>query len=70
MGYSSHSSWNMSKKQVIAIAGVGGLGQYICEELSADDRFTVIVLTRQVSAILHIPSRAIQRSSLQLYLLN
>ncbi|RJE26992.1 hypothetical protein PHISCL_00693 [Aspergillus sclerotialis] len=35
------------KRQIIAIAGVGGLGQYICQELSADGRFTVIVLTRQ-----------------------
>lgn len=38
----------MPKKQVIAIAGVGELGRYICEELASDSRFTVVVLTRQV----------------------
>lgn len=35
--------------QVIAVAGVGDLGKYICEELLASDKFTVIVLSRGVS---------------------
>ena len=35
-------------QQVVAIAGVGNLGKYACEELLADDRFDVVVLTRSV----------------------
>lgn len=36
-------------RQVIALAGVGNLGRYVCEELSASPEFEVIVLTRGVS---------------------
>lgn len=35
-------------RQVIAVAGVGDLGKYICEELLASDEFTAIVLSRGV----------------------
>ena len=35
-------------RQVIAVAGVGDLGKYICEELLTSDDFTVIVLSRRV----------------------
>lgn len=35
--------------QTIAVAGVGNLGKYICEELLKDERFEVVVLARQVS---------------------
>lgn len=37
-----------STRQVIALAAVGNLGRYICEELVADDRFDVVVISRQV----------------------
>lgn len=36
-------------RQVIAVAGVGHLGRYVCEELHASPNFDVVVLTRQVS---------------------
>ncbi|KAL8878504.1 MAG: hypothetical protein Q9192_008438 [Flavoplaca navasiana] len=36
-----------SERQVIAVAGVGHLGRYICEELLAAPDFDVIVLSRQ-----------------------
>ena len=36
-------------RQVIAVAGVGHLGRYICEELLAAPDFDIIVLSRQVS---------------------
>ena len=39
-------------RQVIALAGVGDLGRYVCEELHASPDFEVIVLTRAVS---HLP---------------
>ncbi|KAJ5747710.1 uncharacterized protein N7511_009406 [Penicillium nucicola] len=35
------------KPQTIALAGVGDLGRYFCDELSQDVRYSVIVLTRQ-----------------------
>ena len=34
--------------QVIALAGVGNLGRYICEELIKDKSFDVVVLSRHV----------------------
>lgn len=37
---------------MIALAGVGDLGRYVCEELQASPHFNVIVLTRAVS---HLP---------------
>jgi saccharopine dehydrogenase-like NADP-dependent oxidoreductase len=37
------------KQQTIALAGVGNVGKYIYEELAADDRFDVVVISRQVS---------------------
>lgn len=33
-------------KQVVALAGVGAVGKYLCEELLASDRFDVVVLSR------------------------
>ena len=33
----------------IAVAGVGHLGRYLCEELLASPHFKIAVLTRQVS---------------------
>ncbi|KAJ5519843.1 hypothetical protein N7463_000296 [Penicillium fimorum] len=36
----------MSKTQTIALAGVGNCGRYICEQLSSDERYHVVVLTR------------------------
>lgn len=38
-----------SKKEVVAVAGVGDLGKYICEEFFASPDFTPVVLTRNVS---------------------
>ena len=35
--------------QVVAVAGVGHLGRYVCEELLASPDFDVVVLTREVS---------------------
>lgn len=35
-------------RQVIALAGVGNLGKYLCEELLSDDRYDVVVLSRKV----------------------
>lgn len=35
--------------EVVAVAGVGDLGRYVCEELLASPSFDVVVLTRQVS---------------------
>ena len=37
-----------TKPQVIAVAGVGNLGKYICDELRKAPDFDVIVLTRKV----------------------
>ncbi|MCJ1404226.1 hypothetical protein MMC11_007451 [Xylographa trunciseda] len=34
-------------QQTIALAGVGGLGRYVYEELITDDRFNVVVISRQ-----------------------
>jgi len=39
--------------QVIALAGAGDLGRYVCEELLASDQFHVVVLTRGVRAPAH-----------------
>jgi glutamate dehydrogenase/leucine dehydrogenase len=39
----------MSEKKTIALAGVGNCGMYFCEELSLDNRYDVVVLTRQVN---------------------
>ena len=36
-------------RQVIALAAVGCMGKYVCEELLADDRFDVVVISRAVS---------------------
>ena len=40
-----------NEKQVIALAGVGAVGKYLCEELLASDRFDVVVLSRNVRSI-------------------
>lgn len=42
------SSTAMSTRKVIALAGVGNLGRYVCEQLVSDDRFSVVLLSRQV----------------------
>ena len=39
-------------KEIIAVAGVGNLGKYICEELLASQDFAPIILTRNVSLVL------------------
>ena len=36
-------------RQVVAVAGVGHLGRYVCEELLACPDFDVVVLARGVS---------------------
>ncbi len=41
-----------NKRQTIALAGVGNLGRYICEELISDDRFDVVAISRQVNTAL------------------
>ncbi|KAL8848891.1 MAG: hypothetical protein Q9221_006116 [Calogaya cf. arnoldii] len=33
-------------RQTIALAAVGGMGKFVCEELLADDRFDVVVISR------------------------
>ncbi|KAL8849529.1 MAG: hypothetical protein Q9221_005463 [Calogaya cf. arnoldii] len=38
-----------SNRQVIAVAGVGQLGRYVCEELLASPDFEVVVLARESS---------------------
>ena len=40
-------------RQVIAIAGAGDLGRYICEELLASPDFSVVILTRSVYTPIH-----------------
>jgi tRNA A37 threonylcarbamoyladenosine dehydratase len=35
-------------RQVIAVAGVGDLGKYACEELIRDERYDLVVLSRKV----------------------
>ena len=47
-------------RQVIALAGVGDLGRYVCEELHASPDFDAIVLTRAVS---HLPLISTKRDS-------
>ena len=37
--------------QVIALAAVGCMGKYVCEELLADDRFDVVVISRGVRSL-------------------
>ena len=37
-------------RKVIALAGAGDLGKYICEELTADERFDVVVISRGVNS--------------------
>lgn len=36
-------------RQTIALVAVGNLGKYIYEELNLDDRFDVVVISRQVT---------------------
>lgn len=36
-------------RQTIALAGVGDLGRYVCEELLESSEFDIVVLTREVS---------------------
>ncbi|KAB8218710.1 NAD(P)-binding protein [Aspergillus novoparasiticus] len=40
----------MPTRQVIALAGVGNLGKYLCEELLKDSRYSLVILSRQTSA--------------------
>ena len=45
-----------SNRQVIAIAGAGSLGRYICEELLSSPDFSLVILTRSVHLpLLHPP---------------
>lgn len=37
-----------TSRQVIALAAVGCMGKYVCEELLKDDRFDVVVISRSV----------------------
>lgn len=37
-----------TKRQTIALVGFGNLAKFICEEISADDRFALVVISRQV----------------------
>ena len=41
------------EKQVIAVAGVGDVGRYLCEELLTNNRFDVVVISRSVRSILN-----------------
>lgn len=38
-------------RPVVALAAIGNLGKFLCEELLADGRFDFVVLTRQVSIL-------------------
>ena len=38
-------------REVIALAGVGDLGRYVCEELLASPYFSVVILTRSVRSL-------------------
>lgn len=38
---------------IIALAGVGDLGRYVCEELLASSQFEVVVLSRGVRSPSH-----------------
>lgn len=37
-----------TKRQTIALVGFGNLAKFICEEISADERFALVVISRQV----------------------
>ena len=37
------------QRPVVALAAIGNLGKFVCEELIADGHFDFVVLTRQVS---------------------
>ena len=37
-----------TKRQTIALVGFGNLAKFICEEISADERFELVVISRQV----------------------
>lgn len=39
-----------ASRQVIALCSVGNLGKYICDELLTDNRYDIVVISRQVSA--------------------
>lgn len=45
---SSSTSAAATKHQTIALVGFGNLAKFICEEISADDRFALVVISRQV----------------------
>lgn len=45
---SSSTPATATKRQTIALVGFGNLAKFICEEISADDRFALIVISRQV----------------------
>lgn len=44
----SSSTPAATKRQTIALVGFGNLAKFICEEISADDRFALVVISRQV----------------------
>ena len=37
-----------ASRQTIALAAVGSMGKFVCEDLLADDRFNVVVISRGV----------------------
>lgn len=45
------------QRPVVALAAIGNLGKYVWEELIADDRFDVVVLTRQVCVAMSCHAR-------------
>ncbi|KAL9031262.1 MAG: hypothetical protein Q9196_000700 [Gyalolechia fulgens] len=51
------STSSIRNRQVIAIAGAGDLGRYICEEILASPDFSVVILTRSVKHPPQIPLR-------------
>lgn len=44
----SSSTPAVTKRHTIALVGFGNLAKFICEEISADDRFALVVISRQV----------------------
>ena len=40
-----------ASRQTIALAAVGSMGKFVCEDLLADDRFNVVVISRGVRSL-------------------
>lgn len=43
-----------TKRQTIALVGFGNLAKFICEEISADERFELVVISRQVCSFTEV----------------